>query len=73
MSAQFFTSGEGPRARSIFDRLAQHIPGMGSGQALLVQFERMSPEDEKQLAAAVAKHLPPEPAAKPKPPEVQAA
>jgi hypothetical protein len=62
MTVQTLLQGEGPRARSVFDRLAKHL-GVASGQTLLASFERLTDEQEASIAKAIGPLLPSDPPA----------
>jgi hypothetical protein len=62
MTAHTLTTGEGPRARTVLDRLARRM-NLGSGQALLVTLESLDDEQEQALADAIRPLLPSDPAA----------
>ena len=57
MTAHTLTTGEGPRARTILDRLARRI-GLGSGQILLTTLEALNDEQEQAIADAMKPLLP---------------
>jgi len=62
MTAHTLTTGEGPRARTILDRLARRI-GVGSGQILLTTLESLDDEQEQAIANAIKPLLPTDPPA----------
>ena len=62
MTAPTLTTGEGPRARTILDRLARRI-GVGSGQILLTTLESLDDEQEQAIADAIKPLLPTDPPA----------
>jgi len=62
MTAHTLTTGEGPRARTILDRLARRI-GLGSGQILLTTLESLNDEQEQAIADAIKPLLPSDPPA----------
>jgi len=62
MTAHTLTTGEGPRARTILDRLARRI-GLGSGQILLTTLEALDDKQEQELADAMRPILPTDPPA----------
>lgn len=64
MTAHTLTTGEGPRARTVLDRLA-HRMGLGSGQTLLTTLESLTPEQEQAVADAMKLELPIDPPAAP--------
>ena len=57
MTAHTLTTGEGPRARTILDRLARRI-GLGSGQILLTTLEALNDGQEQAIADAMKPLLP---------------
>lgn len=62
MTAHTLTTGEGPRARTILDRLARRI-GLGSGQILLTTLEALNDGQEQAIADAMKPLLPTDPPA----------
>lgn len=62
MTAHTLTTGEGPRARTILDRLARRI-GLGSGQILLTTLEALDDTQEQAIADAMKPLLPTDPPA----------
>lgn len=62
MTAHTLTTGEGPRARTILDRLARRI-GLGSGQFLLTTLEALDDTQEQAIADAMKPLLPTDPPA----------
>lgn len=62
MTAHTLTTGEGPRARTILDRLARRI-GLGSGQLLLTTLEALDDTQEQAIADAMKPLLPTDPPA----------
>lgn len=63
MTAHTLITGEGPRARTILDRLARRI-GLGSGQILLATLESLDDKQEQAIADAMKPLLPTDPPAK---------
>jgi hypothetical protein len=63
MTAHTLITGEGPRARTILDRLARRI-GLGSGQILLATLESLDDKQEQAIANAMKPLLPTDPPAK---------
>lgn len=57
MTAYQLITGEGPRARSILDRIA-HASGVSSGQALLCHLEAADDDAFALIGEAVAATLP---------------
>ena len=62
MTAHTLTTGEGPRARTILDRLARRI-GLGSGQLLLTTLEALDDTQDQAIAYAMKPLLPTDPPA----------
>lgn len=57
MTALNLTTGEGPRARLVLDRIAR-AAGLASGQALLCHLESVGDEEIGLLAEAVQATMP---------------